>query len=570
MSPDNETNNKDNETDPDINEATQIDQNINEEPKTEENKIEEEIDEVEEAETNRRVTFEIIEVYPEELKRHEVNTILYGEEILDTKLVESIRRKGLLEPLIITKDYRIISGHRRWQALLYINKKKLGRLIIDDKTNNKKGEEMPFVKRKAKCQVVRFKNEEEEKLAIIEYNKKRNKRMSQTYNEIEMLHSILDDAAERAQKENLKQYTAVPTLVRRLHEAVDRGEIDTQVIDWSLRPEEIAYEYGHLVGGPKYENKEEKDKKKDKTNKKIGEIIGMGKTNVAKLTEIGRFASEFGDEEAIKAMERLDSGIWTINGAHIVVQMRKKALERKDPGATYCKSLLKEIESGARMKENNEKGKILTPAAAKKELDEQMPKITDEEIVLWDGFPIHHTYSVLYFDFPEIPEPEPEAEEDEVIELYELPDDIKKLYVPAASNAALFLTANSKNIKYCVNFMRIWGFKLKSYIIIETEIGHEMLLFGSRGKWRMPKPENWYNDIIRDKLEIIKIIPSIYPDVESFYRLNLDYNTSQPEGWGKSVETIKAEEYKKQRKVNHGVDEGKDDRKMHPGMQGAW
>lgn len=49
------------------------------------------------------------------LKPHPLNASIYGDEA-DSDLVESIRQKGILSPLVITHDGRIISGHRRWSA----------------------------------------------------------------------------------------------------------------------------------------------------------------------------------------------------------------------------------------------------------------------------------------------------------------------------------------------------------------------------------------------------------------------------------------------------------------------
>jgi ParB-like chromosome segregation protein Spo0J len=67
---------------------------------------------------------EIDNIYPEELIPHPTNKEIYKEEDVDLELVESIKENGQLEPLVIIedgKDKLIISGHRRWLALKYIN-----------------------------------------------------------------------------------------------------------------------------------------------------------------------------------------------------------------------------------------------------------------------------------------------------------------------------------------------------------------------------------------------------------------------------------------------------------------
>jgi protein gp37/ParB-like chromosome segregation protein Spo0J len=50
-----------------------------------------------------------------ELKPHPVNSEIYRDGA-DEQLVESVRRNGVLQPLLIDQRNRIISGHRRWDA----------------------------------------------------------------------------------------------------------------------------------------------------------------------------------------------------------------------------------------------------------------------------------------------------------------------------------------------------------------------------------------------------------------------------------------------------------------------
>jgi protein gp37/ParB-like chromosome segregation protein Spo0J len=49
------------------------------------------------------------------LSPHPDNLRIYGDD-LDVSLIDSIRVKGVLSPLLITEDGVIISGHRRWRA----------------------------------------------------------------------------------------------------------------------------------------------------------------------------------------------------------------------------------------------------------------------------------------------------------------------------------------------------------------------------------------------------------------------------------------------------------------------
>ena len=52
---------------------------------------------------------------PDQLTPHPENVKIYGD-LADSELVESVKQKGILNPLLVTYDNRIISGHRRWDA----------------------------------------------------------------------------------------------------------------------------------------------------------------------------------------------------------------------------------------------------------------------------------------------------------------------------------------------------------------------------------------------------------------------------------------------------------------------
>lgn len=49
------------------------------------------------------------------LRPHPDNGRIYGDEI-DAEFLESVRAEGVLAPLLVSHDDRIISGHRRWRA----------------------------------------------------------------------------------------------------------------------------------------------------------------------------------------------------------------------------------------------------------------------------------------------------------------------------------------------------------------------------------------------------------------------------------------------------------------------
>lgn len=101
------------------------------------------------------------------LKPNPLNEVIYGKTEQDNQLIESIRKHGIIEPLVIKQDGTIISGHRRWQTAM----------------NLEEITEIPY-------RIESFKNELDEQEALIEYNRYRVKVYSQIMNEAEKLVEI--------------------------------------------------------------------------------------------------------------------------------------------------------------------------------------------------------------------------------------------------------------------------------------------------------------------------------------------------------------------------------------------
>lgn len=51
-----------------------------------------------------------------EFTPHPLNEKVYGSPKADEKLIESIEKVGILQPIIVNRNKQIVSGHRRWQA----------------------------------------------------------------------------------------------------------------------------------------------------------------------------------------------------------------------------------------------------------------------------------------------------------------------------------------------------------------------------------------------------------------------------------------------------------------------
>jgi len=113
---------------------------------------------------------------PNELKPHPISVKLYGDNHI-ADIIESIREFGILTPLTITSDNKIISGHRRWRSALTLE---LDTVPVEIKT---------------------YENELSEKRGILEFNRQREKTFSQKMNEAKLLKEIVAEE-NRTKQEN--------------------------------------------------------------------------------------------------------------------------------------------------------------------------------------------------------------------------------------------------------------------------------------------------------------------------------------------------------------------------------
>lgn len=112
---------------------------------------------------------------PSELKRHPKNKEIYGELTLEPDFRASIEGEGVLEPVVITPDDTIVSGHRRIKAA-----KEVG---LD----------------KVPVRVKEFDSELEKRAQIVHSNKNRTKTFSQKMREALELEDIEQERAKQRQ-----------------------------------------------------------------------------------------------------------------------------------------------------------------------------------------------------------------------------------------------------------------------------------------------------------------------------------------------------------------------------------
>jgi len=112
-----------------------------------------------------------------ELVPHPDNVRIYGKDPYIGDLLKSIKDWGLLNPIVIDQDKRIIDGVRRWNAVKAL-----------------KLETVP-------CQIREFENEESAISAILNYNRYRQKTPRQIFNESREIKRIETEKAQRRKRE---------------------------------------------------------------------------------------------------------------------------------------------------------------------------------------------------------------------------------------------------------------------------------------------------------------------------------------------------------------------------------
>jgi len=122
----------------------------------------------------------------EHLTHHPFSVTIYGDEELNEDFVENISDKGILNPITINSDNRIISGHRRWNAAKIVGLA-----------------EVPVV-------IANCENELVEREAILDFNRQREKTIHQKMREAEELEAIEKEKAKIRQTAFLQQGSNFP------------------------------------------------------------------------------------------------------------------------------------------------------------------------------------------------------------------------------------------------------------------------------------------------------------------------------------------------------------------------
>ncbi len=208
-----------------------------------------------------------MEMLVTKLSPHPLNERVYGEETLTKEFVDSIGKQGILVPLAVKENGVIISGHRRWQAA-----KSLSMIT-------------------APVRIVEYGSEIDEREAIIDFNKQREKTFSQKMAEAEELEAI---ERERA-KERQGQRT-------------------------DLQPPDIVETFPPSPG-----------KTRDKVAAKVG--IGSGK-QYEKAKKVWEQVAQ-GNEKAKAEVEKIDKGQATVHSAYKKVFAKQEEPPPEMPEGEY-------------------------------------------------------------------------------------------------------------------------------------------------------------------------------------------------------------------------------------------
>lgn len=202
----------------------------------------------------------------DQLRPHPKNQEIYGdhsEADLSADFIESVKDKGVLVSLLITKDDRIISGHRRWSGA-----KAAG---LD------------------KVPVVVFPSDDEDEIleALIHANKQREKSNEQIAREAALLFEVEGRLAEARRLANLKTQG----------DKKDKEEGNSSPDGALVRHRGKMQENGKVL-----EN--------GRTDKKVGERLGIGAAQAVKakavIEKIESLQKQGKEEQAEKIRETLN------------------------------------------------------------------------------------------------------------------------------------------------------------------------------------------------------------------------------------------------------------------------
>ncbi len=106
-------------------------------------------------------------------------------------------------------------------------------------------------------------------------------------------------------------------------------------------------------------------------------------------------------------------------------------------------------------------------------------------------------------------------------------EQIKEMKIPTEENSVLLLWGTAPKLKEALEVMESWGFEYKTCAIWDKEIigmgywfrgQHELLLIGTKGNVKTPKPENRFSSVIKERRSKHSKKPKkVYDMIESMF-----------------------------------------------------
>jgi ParB family transcriptional regulator, chromosome partitioning protein len=228
------------------------------------------------------VALRVVALAPARLRPSGFSQVIYGEPTAEVDgLLESIRDNGILVPLVVSREpefdtWQVVSGHRRLTCALA-----LGLITVP-------------------CEVRSFPSDTSCHLAVLEYNRQRQKNFSQTMREADALEELWKSQARSRRLANLRRGQFDQSVNSRTTDR--RNSDDRQISDHS----------NHTSDEKDHQDKSDRGR----TDLRIAQRLGIGGKDLYRQARAVWQLAQSGDVRAQSSVTQLDNGTKTIHAAY--------------------------------------------------------------------------------------------------------------------------------------------------------------------------------------------------------------------------------------------------------------
>lgn len=281
--------------------------------------------------------------------------------------------------------------------------------------------------------------------------------------------------------------------------------------------------YGNLYDVGKISDEEVKNssdyiKAKNEDNNEtlnlISKEIGLGRTNVSKLTSIGNLAHDKHDKVAIDILERLDFFTWSLNNAYNVYKLRYFQTKFEEDSDRY-----KELDAII--------SKVLEVSKKPyRNVKKRTDIVTDKDV---------QKYKDIVDELESIGKEKKKEKEKDVFSVILIePEDsteiTEKFDISDCSTSSLFVIATDKNLAGCMTLITKLKYTYRTFYFFEDKL----LLLGTKGKL----PPKKLKDKIENRNELYVKIREYYPN-ENYHEVsNSNTPKEEPDGWEIPIEKL--------------------------------